>query len=79
MTTCSEYAAMKSQAEANQLIAEAELNVASAERTVAEASMALAMSELGTANINLATKQAVYDNYTSQIQFITMMMQMQGC
>ena len=79
MTTCSEYAAMKAQAEANLAAAEVVRDAAEVDVDAAEVAFVLAMNEWSQKQIVLSQKQAEVDVLYNQVQFIEMMMQMQGC
>lgn len=82
MTTCSEYAAMKAQAEADlarAARAQVERDAAEIDVDAAEIAMTEAMNEWSQKQIFLAQKQAEVDAANNQVMFITMMMQMQGC
>lgn len=79
MTTCSEFAAMKAQAEADLARAQVERDAAEIDVDAAQVAMMLAMNEWSQKQIFLSQKQAEVDAANNQVMFITMMMQSQGC
>lgn len=84
--TCAELQALKSQTEADLARAQVERDSAELDKDAAQvdldaanAAVMIAMNELGTKNIVLAQKQAEVDSKTMTLQYVNMMIQMQGC
>jgi len=77
--TCSEWNTLKAQTEADLARATVELQAAELDTNAAQQDVMIAMNDLGSKQIIESQKQAEVDSKQSTLNYINMMMQMQGC